>query len=258
MKKRLLIIFIALAVLVLIVVLGSTVFTVKQSEIVLYNELGVPIASSVVIDSDNLVENYFGKSIFFLNEEEVIDEIHTKEAFREYFCISITREFPNTLMLNIALRQPIFFLSYSGTGYLLDNQGYCIAAEENDDGYINITNFSSWVSNIQVGSYVEWNSAYGDKFSVLCDVVNTVWRFEYNFSDIHQFVSGFDYDDSELTIYTNNGQGAVIIIEEAADGLADKLIKAVSVYNSDKVDNTSNKNTINVDEKGRVTTYTND
>lgn len=252
MKKRLIIIFIALAVIVLIIVLNSTVFTVQNAEISFYTQEGSLTVSPAGVNANELITDFVGKNIFFLSEDELIDALHASDAMEDYFCIAVTREFPNTVILHLAERQPIFYLSYGGTGYLIDNYGYCIGTNDTPSGYVNISNLSTWVGTIAQGKNVSWNSERQEDFNSICTVVNTVWRFNYDFEDIHELVKSFAFDSDVMTIETVSG--AKIVIYGFGTDTENKMIQAISVYYSDDSDNTTSATTIEVDERGRVTT----
>lgn len=257
MKKRLTIIFIALAFVVLIIVLNSTVFTVQNAEVNYYSQNGELVTTPSGISANTLIEEFTGKNIFFLNEDKVIDALHENADFSDYFCITITREFPNTLVLNITQREPVFYMMYANTGYLIDSYGYCVRTQESSSGYIVISNFSTWINSISAGSNVTWNSGAAEKFDILCDVVNTVWRFNFNYSDINELVGSFAFD-SENNLEIQTVSGAKIIIKAPSEDTGEKVVKAISVYYSDKVDNTTSATTIIVDQNKKVATEIND
>ncbi len=253
MKKRLLIIFSIFLVVVLLVIIGSTIFTVQNAEVYFYNEEGKMVAGDTNIVPSSLIDGFKGTSIFFLSEKALADKIHSTSDFYEWYVVGVTRSFPSTVAIHLSKRIPVFFISTGGLNFLLDIFGYGTSTTTNSSsGYIDISKLSIDVDSVSVGKQITWkNEDAKNKFQALITVVSTIWRFNYNYSEVYTFIKDFSFSGEILNIYTNSG--VKIEIFDPMNNLDSKFISAVSVYNSDTIDMTAENVVITVDKKGRVT-----
>lgn len=101
MNKRLVIIFSSLVLLVLIIVLSSTVFVVR--DISVQSDNGNSWYNSEEIIDTSLITQ--GKNIFSISESKAITNIEQANSYIKV--TSIERIFPNKIIIHITLRVPI-------------------------------------------------------------------------------------------------------------------------------------------------------
>lgn len=117
MNKRLIILFICLAVLVLTVVLGAVVFTISDIEVLVSGNNGEKLDSAkIVVDSKIKLKS----SIFALSEKTAVTNIELSNPYAKV--ISIERHFPNKVIINVAYRTPIIAIK-------LDDNVNCVIVD---------------------------------------------------------------------------------------------------------------------------------
>lgn len=258
MKKRLLVIFSIFIVVVILIIICSTVFTVQRAEIYFHNEDGQLVAGDATIIPSEIIEGQKGKSIVFLSESELINSIQSNPKYSDWYVVGIVRSFPNKVMIHLAERVPVFYLSKGGVNYLVDVLGYVVeSTEDSNSTYIDVSQFALKIDNATVGARLTFSDEKAKtQLDTVAEMTKIIWRFNYNYSEITKFVKSFTFkDDTTLVIKTVSG--AVIEIVESGKDLETKLTKAVGVYNNTKIDMTAQNVTITVDASGRVTTINN-
>ncbi len=125
-NKRLLKLLIALTVIVLVVVLSSTVFTLKNVELCFYDSSNNLIEdfSTLSYHADEDVQGIidsgdfgFGKNIFFLKRQENIDKIEKKYPYIKIIGISAT--FPDGFCIKAVERHPMYSIYLSNGKYAI-------------------------------------------------------------------------------------------------------------------------------------------
>lgn len=119
-KKRLIVLSIILASVLLIVVLSSALFRFKSASIECRTNTFVITTADhqAIIDS---AEFKFGSNILFTNFNKNIENIEQKNPYVKV--INIERKFPNYAVVNIRERVPAVRLACAGGGY------YCVDSE---------------------------------------------------------------------------------------------------------------------------------
>lgn len=110
MNKRLIIIFVCIAVFVLTLVLGAVIFTINDVDILLLSE-----QQSVSFDKGKILATSGirqGQSIFTIDEKQASETI--EKDFPKLKVVKIERIFPNKVRVNLDLRKPILKLQVSG------------------------------------------------------------------------------------------------------------------------------------------------
>lgn len=122
-KKKLLIIFSVFLAIVILIVLGSTVFTLQKASLVFlhYDE---NTGETVYVDAperysdltgEKLIEDFKGKSIFFLSGKKLISQ--TESNYPYIKVQGVNRLFPNFLEIFVTVREP--FPSFPTTGFII-------------------------------------------------------------------------------------------------------------------------------------------
>jgi len=257
MKKRLLVIFSILIVVAIIVVLGSTVFTLQTAEILLYDEEGSQILDTSGVDASELISDFKGKNIFFLPESEIIESIHSNQQYSSWKVIEIEKMFPNSMILKLTKRLSIFFLSKGGVNYAVDVDGYVIGLIQGDySRYIDISPLADSVNDVTIASTLSWkNETAEQNFEIIKNMTKTIWELTYNFDQIYTLLDSYQISSGILTLNTQTG--AVIVINEADINLHDKLVSAYGVYSNKTIDMTGAGVTITVNSDGSIKTTNN-
>jgi len=109
MNKRLIILFIGLVILVLVIVLNSTVFIIRDISVL--SDCGTGYYNDEDIVSSSFISG--GKNIFILSERIATDNI--EKAHPDIRVTSIERKFPNKVIIHITLRIPVIALKINGS-----------------------------------------------------------------------------------------------------------------------------------------------
>ncbi|MGI6700914.1 MAG: cell division protein FtsQ/DivIB [Christensenellales bacterium] len=114
MNKRLIFLFIGLIVLVILIVLNSAVFVIKDIS-VSSDYGGSWYNAEDIINASSISE---GRNIFILSEKKAGEYIEDKNPYVRV--TSIERKFPNKIIIHITLRVPVIAIKVSGTNdYLI-------------------------------------------------------------------------------------------------------------------------------------------
>lgn len=115
MNKRLMIIFVCIAVFVLTLVLGAVIFTINDVDILLLSE-----QQSVSFDKGKILATSGirqGQSIFTIDEEQAALSI--EKDFPKLKVVKIERIFPNKVRVNLDTRKPVLKLQAKDTNKCL-------------------------------------------------------------------------------------------------------------------------------------------
>ena len=253
-KKRLLKLFIALTVVVMVVVLSSTVFTLKNVELCFYDS------------SNNLIEDYgqldyfgdedvqdiidsgdfgFGKSIFFLQRQDNIDRIEKEHPFIKVIGISAT--FPDGFKIKAVERKPMYSIYLSTGRYAVcDSELKVLEIKETINTYDYITLINLGIDNQEPGNFItgdkdmERLAKLGGEFSA--NRYTRLSSIKY-FQSIRMYESYKTNDRTSkctwLSIQTratdrdgSQCAGVRIDIENIATNFEEKVNKALSIFNT--------------------------
>lgn len=117
MKKGWIIaISVILAVIVLIVILSFTVFSLKSVEVDFRtNKIYITATDEEIIESG---EFDYGGSVFFKNKDKYIDKIERANPYVKV--VNIEVKFPSKYIIHIAERQEVFAVEHNGLFYICD------------------------------------------------------------------------------------------------------------------------------------------
>lgn len=103
MNKRLIAIFVCMAVFVLTLVVGSVVFTVSDVNILLVSDGNKSFNKSEILQTSGIKK---GQSVFTINKEEVIANI--EKQFPDLQVDGVERTIPNKVSIQLRMRTPVF------------------------------------------------------------------------------------------------------------------------------------------------------
>lgn len=109
MNKRLIIIFVCLCVIVLTVILGAVVFTIKDIQVLTAGEEAESFDKAKIVSDSNIELN---SSIFALSASTATANIEKANPYVKV--INIERKFPSKVVINIAYRVGIIAIPLSG------------------------------------------------------------------------------------------------------------------------------------------------
>lgn len=229
-NKRLLIFLSVFAFLVLIVVLCSTVFTVKSVSI---NWLVTNV--NIGVSNEEIVANVeTGESVFLVDKKAIIKNLENKYPYLKI--VSAEVKFPNKLVLHSAVRQELYSLKIKDNKHaILD--GECkvlrIATDSqlNDDIKpipINLEGYSYNENNFTVAQTADigWIKNVINNFSIaLYQKGYAEIDAKNNIKSLNIDISGYDNKISLTTYY-----GVSIEIQQISDQLSNKFAFGIDVY----------------------------
>lgn len=228
MKKKWIIALSVIGLVVItIVILSFTLFTVQQISIDYRTSLQHEYNDEQIISDSKLPK---GKNIIFLKKQPYIDNIEKAYPYLEV--INIETSFPSKLTIHVRERQP-FYAVKSENGYFLVDPTMKVLEE--------VETFDSTQTNpillpFTIGGTVgeKLDLAYlGDFYDAI--LLNSKTREDglANFKQIEYFESENEvYHNSETGLKITLHSGRVVYLHNAAYGLTYKLNKFYAVENS--------------------------
>ncbi|MDE6967052.1 MAG: FtsQ-type POTRA domain-containing protein, partial [Clostridia bacterium] len=110
MNKRLIIIFVCLALFVLTLVVGAVVFTVNDVDILLNSQENVAFDKAKILNISGIKK---GQSVFTINSDKASANI--EKQFPELKVIKIERSFPNKVRIHLDTRKAILKMKISNS-----------------------------------------------------------------------------------------------------------------------------------------------
>ncbi len=252
-NKKLIVLFVILSIVTLLIVLGSVIFSVQDVYGYCYNDSDDAFMREVATDEVTGIQK--GKSIFLLNEQDVINSVESKIPDVEI--INVERKFPNRIYINFVRIFPylVFDVEGSETALLVANNGKItskIDKQSEYDGYIRLisdmsANSTTVGEKVFVENSVEQNTILG--------IMKTMERIDLHSAVIDMFefidISKLSGEDGNGTLFIKTRTGAFIEIQKASENTANKLASALSVYKEGNKYQT--EGTIIVDGANKIT-----
>ncbi len=272
-KKRLLKLFIALSVIVVIVVLSSTVFTLKNVDLCFYAEDNTLIEDYTAElshfteeDTQGIIDSGefgFGKSIFFLQRQKNIEKIEAKYPYIKIIGISAT--FPDGFRIKARERQPMYSVSLTDGYAICDEELKVLEIKQSINKFDYIALNSLGIDNIEVGKTIEGASEIaalkklGPELKAnMYDRISSIKNFESAKVCERFYTTNPAIICDNLVIETRDygagGErvaGVTIEIENIKSNLELKINKALSVYHDFFVNSSPNA------QKGIIKVYDN-
>ncbi len=257
-NKKLIVLFVILSIVTLLIVLGSVIFSVQDVYGYCYNDSDDAFIQEVA--SDEITGIQRGKSIFLLNEQEVIASVESKIPDIEV--INIERKFPNRVYINFVRIFPylVFDDSQSDQALLVGNNGKITSKVDKQaeyDDYIKLITNSNANSTVVGENIFDANSA---EQNTIIGIMDAMERMDIHASVIDMFefmdISYLSGEDATGTLYIKTRTGAFIEIQKASENTANKLSGALSVYKEGNEYQT--EGTIIVDGANKISRSTKD
>ena len=260
-KKRLIILLSILLVLVVIVVLSSTVFTLKTVVVNFYDyydNMVDDITKNEYFNSSEKVdaviesgEFKYGKNIFLLNKDSYKKNLEKNNPYIKV--ISMNIEFPNRMVVKAIERREYYaVLNENNTYFVCDAEFKVLRiADTKPTGLIEVVGSGASTIFDYVNTSAELNSgdfiSLSDNTKVLLTFADEMYACHYEREKMLNRVSAISLKNElcsnqslgkvdTLVIKTN--AGVEIEIENINNNFADKVLKALEIYNG--IENSSN------------------
>lgn len=196
--KRLIAIFIILAIVTLIVVLGSVVFTVQSVSV---DFLTTRIFTTDITDEQILqtADIPHSKSVFALDKDAYSDSIEKEYPYIKVE--SIETKFPNSIVIHLSERSPLYAVDINGTGdYAILDKDMKVLQLSNgdfssfDDKIIKVTLHTACVKdNFIRGEFVSF-----DESNALKNIAYYFERYGYDNISMRTLVTNIDFDVTSI------------------------------------------------------------
>ena len=258
-SKKLLTLIIIFSVVLVIIVVFTSVFTVRQALPVYHTFEGGQMASVEGAPTENDVLQFArGKSVFFLDKQTVIDQLN--QAFPQWHAIGIVINFPNIVEVHFVQRVAVVKLNVSGADVYLDSMGYVVDAPTDGSVPMDITSAIAAPSSARVnekGKKFQFQDEVNNyRLGCVLETIMALWQCNTEIEDIPAVLGKSDVFtfDAEGSMTITTRAGAKIYVMSPDVDLTEKMIKAFSVYCDDSYDLQKNGAEITVWPDGKVTT----
>ena len=210
-------IIIAIAFLIAVVASCAALFSVKK----VYAEYTV-FGEEETTEIQNSLDKFKGKNLLFFDTDSVYEEIG---KYPYYQVISVEKQFPNVLSVQIKKRVETFNVSFGSEKYVLNEEGVVLNDSGNvsgESGVVNVTVTGVTVNSGKVGEIIKtsydklfYSALFMAKKAKLSDFVKSV-----------EILSETEVKDVILSTYT----GVKITVYKADENGDGKLEKALSAF----------------------------
>ena len=257
-QKSLIVILSVLCFIVLIVVLSSTVFCLKNVELNFYSNTINLTDNEKIIESGNFKYN---QSIFFINKEKYIKSLEENNPYLKV--INLETSFPNKLIINAIERNELFIVkTYENNTFknyaVLDDEFKILKLESS---FVN-TNINPIYLTIE-GENFNSNSA-GSSISltsehknILLKLSNELLAYENNVNFIKANFEEINLNfEKEFDLRIKMRSGVEIVLKEASIRFEEKFVLALSYYNEcDTIKKESGRITAFENNAGQIEGY---
>ena len=257
-KRQMIILFSILAFVVLLVVLNSLVFSIREVRADCFNSNDTELVNRVTAASE--IKLY--KNIITLNKKKAIQSIDAKMS-AEIKVINIERKFPNTVWIHFVKRVPVIAVETGGGEYVICDRNLTITESgvplSKFDFNANFETLDAdrkkdvdpdnpppviivrvlvkgGVLNPAQNKPLELSDAGAlDALSCIVDTVNRLDYEEYDFVRLLKEIDMTNYNDAvtpeiELKMRDSGGKSITIKIQNAKNLLLQKVWHSISVY----------------------------
>lgn len=215
MNKRLTIIFISLAVVVLLVVLSCVIFIIGDVQVETTSDLTLTDEQKASIVNDSQITKY--SSIFALSEEKASEYIEIKNPPLKV--VMIERKAPNKVVINMTGRIGIFAVATEGGYAVLDRDLKRIDNVEDIEGRFLCLAGGIDLSNVGVGQFLD-----NDKLVVMIRAAEEVSFVGARFG---AFFTNMQVGATYVDLTTNTG---VIFRLNSSDNIGTILKQCYNYY----------------------------
>lgn len=227
--KRLIIIFSILLSLTLIIAIGSAVFSIRRVDAFCYNSDDAELTDRIVngkYDGKKSIKDMLtGKSIYALNESDLISEVESREGGIKV--INIERLFPNRVSINFIRLYEYFEIMFGDKYYYFGSDGKITGVnDEHDPGYIRI------IMNLSAEPVSGGDIIGEESYAHLAVIIDMAERLGYRGVDAAGIIEFIDFEKKSNYTYIKMRSGVYFEIS-GYNNLGEKFRSALSVYNSD-------------------------
>ena len=231
-KKIIISLSVVVALIVIIVALSFTVFSLKKVEIDYRTS-----HKNITLSEEELVEGgdfSFGASVFFHGKNGYIEKIESLSPYIEV--VNIETVFPSTFVVHIAERQEVYAFAYKNSTFITDQNLRILREEENFVSYReNAMLFEGGLiaeNDYQVGDYLQIEN-FIDIYTSLFECNRTLTEQRALICSI-KLLSEYDENikQTQVTAILNLFGGQTVQIKNATYGLKYKLNMFLSVFSN--------------------------
>ena len=231
-KKIIISLSVVVALIVIIVALSFTVFSLKKVEIDYRTS-----HKNITLSEEELVEGgdfSFGASVFFHGKNGYIEKIESLSPYIEV--VNIETVFPSTFVVHIAERQEVYAFAYKNSTFITDQNLRILREEENFvSNRENAMLFEGGLiaeNDYKVGDYLQIEN-FIDIYSSLFECNRTLTEQRALICSI-KLLSEYDENikQTQVTAILKLFGGQTVQIKNATYGLKYKLNMFLSVYSN--------------------------
>lgn len=214
-NKKLIVIFCIFVAVVLTVILGSTIFTLRSAELYFINEFGDFVqpddSATGGVDLDEYLADLYGDNIVFLSKKEITKKI--EGANHKIKVDHIEKVFPNKVRIYATVRVPLYSLKIDGETYVCSHDGFVMMHNPVEfTPVVSVEGALGSVNKPVVGEYVADKFKTPDKYAVIENFFNAVWRQEgFDYASIYNLIKSINLGEDKLTCETQRGATFVIL-----------------------------------------------
>lgn len=234
MRKKSMAIMISLfALIILVVILSSTIFSLSKVELS-FAEIPTTYSSK---DSEDIIKSgkfKYGKSIFLVSKKQHIQNI--EESYPRLRVLNIETRFPNKLVVSVIERQDFLALYNVGVDkyYIVDGQ-MKILRIVNDEASVGTVTKCMVTQNLNAYTFGEFIK-YDNEINILASLQDAFWRCGYSEKQANQWVKSVYVDTLKDEIVISSYCKFRITIKAPTEKLAEKLFAGSgTVFNDNGV-----------------------
>lgn len=240
-NKRVLYIFITLLFVVLVVLMSSVLFSVKETELSL-------TGNSAVIDNagiDLVFKKNIGKNIFFIEEDKITTELENNNPYIKV--INIERIFPSAIKLHYTERKELFEIKLPDNTYAVLDAGGKVLSKSNTQSQNVLLDFS--YQNVEISEFLnDTNTVIVKKlFEAFYSLTEN--DREYNETLFKNYFAKISIENQNLNIKTRFG--AVISITDYNNKVNNKIYYAMDFLDN-KLSDVQRANSTLIITEGQV------
>ena len=218
--KRIVLILIAIAFLLIAVFSLVGLFAIKKVEV------DFAVSEDREVESiQTLLDGYNGKNLMFLNIDDVKD---TLKGYHYLEVLSVDKQYPNVLKVSLKERREVYYVDFDGKTFVMNENGFVLAQKD----YVESRNVIKLtlgdgvsITEIKEGSVIKTDN------DALLSAVFSMAK-SVNLTDCIKSISVKKIDGYDTVYDTvfNSFTGVEICVEDTLVNGAEKVSKAFTVY----------------------------
>ncbi len=220
------------AIIIVLVALSFTVFSLKKVEINFKTSHSqISLSDQEIIDGGQFG---FGQSVFFHSKKDYISRIENLSPYINV--VNIETVFPSIFVVHIAQRCEVYAFSSEGKTYITDENLRVLKIDENflseQNNAISVSISGSEEFSVKEGDYLQ--------FENFIDIYSSLFECNRSLNEqqalIKEIFFKIEYDEeikqNQLTAQLNLFSGQTVLIKNASYGLKYKLNTFLYVYSN--------------------------